>query len=155
MKEQGNPRYSIENRIILAFDRSPNSEARLFKANKELLINALIAIANDPYRFTYWLEEFEHWVAIKVFSQEDYEIPEGCQDYYEHSVGLGYREPDKGEFSKAIILEVAPLCDYKIKPWRVNPKAIGIDGELKIDLAKLRIPKYIKQLNLFSEVKAK
>jgi hypothetical protein len=148
MEEQGNPRYSIENRIFLVFDRSPTSHVKFFEANRHLLLDALISISRNPYECTYWLEEFQCWTAIKVFSPAEYQIPNGLEKYQEHPIGLGLRETDKAEFEKALVLEVAPLCNFKIKPWKINPKAIGIDGELKIDSNKLRTPKSIKQLEI-------
>ncbi|GAI85708.1 unnamed protein product, partial [marine sediment metagenome] len=56
--EQGKPRYSIENRIIIAFDRSLNSSVEFFQTNRSILLEALLNIAYNPYVFTYLLREY-------------------------------------------------------------------------------------------------
>lgn len=135
LEMQGNPRHSIENRLILAFDRSVNSSVEFYKLNESIIIEALIQIALDPYQFTYWLYEFDCWGSIFVFPEGEYLKIEG---YYEHPKGLGLREPDKAQYERELIKKASIRCDYRIKPNRQNPFAIGIDGELKIDVKQIK-----------------
>lgn len=131
---QGNPRHSIENRIIVLFDRSPNSGVEFFKSNEAVIIKGLIEIAKNPCDFAYWIHKYECWVALYLIASGKY-IPN--PDYYEHPIALGFREPEKAEFEKELIVKVSPLCNFAIRPNR-QYKEIGKDGELKIDVEKLR-----------------
>lgn len=149
MNGQENPRHSIENRIIVAFDKSPNSSIEFLRDNQGVIVKRLTKLAYNPYPFTHWLNDYECWGSIVLIKDGEYKPR---TEYYEHSVGLGMREPEKAEFEHQIILEVAEKSGYLIRPNRLNPKAIGIDGELKIDITKLTgIDNEVeeKQLTLF------
>ena len=134
LDEQGNPRHSIENRIIIAFDKSANSSMTFLRKNEAAIIKALLKVAFNPYLYTYWLNEYECWGSIILIKEGEYHP---STEYYEHPIGLGMREPGKAEFERHIILEVAEKSGYRIRPNR-NPKEIGVDGELKIDVTKLQ-----------------
>lgn len=103
-------------------------------------MNALVEIANDPYRYTHWLEKAQIWTAIKVITQDDYELPNNLATYYEHPIDLGMREPLKAAFERKLIFDVSRLCGFRIKPNRFDPYAHGHDGDLKIDTERLRRP---------------
>lgn len=150
---QGNPRHSIENRIIIAFDKSPSSSIEFFKSNKDLIINALVTIAKSPYKYTYWLESHRCWGSIYLFQEGEYQY---ISEYHEHPIGLGLREPEKAEIANRIIREASVKSDFKIRPNR-NYKEIGKDAELKFDVSKLiRISKSEeKQLSFFKEINAR
>lgn len=139
-ERQGNPRHSIENRIIIAFDRSPNSSVSFLRKNEGVIIESLLEVALNPYPFTYWLTEYECWGSIILIKEGEYVA---TPEYYEHPIGLGLREPEKAELERQIVLKVSPKSNYRIRPNR-NPKTIGVDGELKININKLPIIQKLK-----------
>lgn len=138
MEEQGNARHSIENRIILVFDKSPTSCVEFFKLNRQLLIDALINIAHNPTKYIYWLPKFECWVAIKLLQSSEYQLPNSLASYYEHPIDLGMQERLKAGFERQLILDVSRLCNFKIRPDIFDPFIRGKDGELKIDSEQLK-----------------
>ena len=111
MDNQGNPRHSIENRIIIAFDNSPSSDIEFLKKNEAVIINSLLKVAHKPYDYTYWLNEYDCWGSIYLIQEGEYRP---STEYYEHSIGLGMREPEKAEFERQIILKVGAKSGYLI-----------------------------------------
>jgi len=132
ISEQGRPRYSVENRIISAFDRSLNSSLEFLQLNRNILLEALLNIAYNPYVFTYLLSEYHYWFGITLITNYHH-IPE----YYEHCIGSGMREPEKAKFENELIREVALKSDGRIK-YNANPKERGHDGDLLIDRGKIK-----------------
>jgi hypothetical protein len=144
MEEQGNARHSIENRVILVFDKSPTSRVEFFELNRQLLIEALISIAHNPTEYTYWLPKFECWIAIKLFQKDEYQLSDDLADYYQHPIDLGMRERLKAAFERKLVLDVSRLCDFKIRPNIYDPFVRGKDGELKIDSEKLKMGRVLQ-----------
>lgn len=136
-EKQGNPRYSIENRIFIAFDNSPTSHVKFFKKNKKVIVKALLKVALDPYSYTYWLSHYNCWASLVLIKEGEYEPYEPQGKYHEHPIGLGMREREKAEFEHQVILEVSEKSGYRIRPNRLNPRKIGDDAELKIDTLKI------------------
>lgn len=133
MNGQANPRHSIESRVTIAFDKSPNSSPEFVRLNKPIIVDALVEISRSPYEYSFWLASYRCWGSIYIFQFGEYQY---LPDYYEHPIGGGLREPEKAEISKEIIEEAAIKSGFRIRPNR-NFKEIGKDGELKIDLSKL------------------
>jgi len=131
MNEQGRPRYSVENRIIISFDRSISSDIKFLRLNRDKLIEVLLNIAYNPYSFTYWLSEYRCWVAFALI--QNYRRSD---EYHEHPLGSGLREPDKAEFANELIKEIEAKSGGIIKA-NPNPKEHGRDGSIPIDREKL------------------
>lgn len=132
IKEQGKPRYSIENRIIMAFDRSLDSRVEFLRDNRNILLEMLLNIAYNPYAWTYWLNEYHSWFSITLV--EKYHR---SGEYYEHSIGPGMREPRKAKFETELVREAALKSDGLIK-FNPNGEEHGHDGDLRIDRAKIK-----------------
>ncbi|GAH63220.1 unnamed protein product, partial [marine sediment metagenome] len=130
--EQGRPRYSVENRIITAFDGSLNSSMDFLQLNRNILLEALLNIAYNPYVFTYLLSEYHCWFGITLIT--NYHRIWG---YYEHPIGSGMREPGKAKFEDELLREAATKSDGLIR-FNPNPKERGHDGDFRIDRAKIK-----------------
>jgi len=130
--EQGKPRYSVENRIIIAFDRSADSSVEFLQLNKGILLEVLLNVAYNPYAFTYLLNAYHYWFSIPLVT--NYHRSRG---YYEHPIGPGLREPEKAKFETELVREAALKSDGLIK-FNPNPKEHGHDGDLRINRAKIK-----------------
>lgn len=130
--EQGKPRYSIENRIIIAFDRSLDSSVAFLELNRNILLEVLLNMAYNPYVFTYWLNGHNCWFGITLVSH--YHHGGG---YYEHPIGSGMREPGKAKFESELVREAEVKSEGLIRA-NPNPKERGRDGDLYIDKDKIK-----------------
>lgn len=130
--EQGKPRYSVENRIIIAFDRSLASSTKFLQLNKGILLEVLLNIAYNPYVFTYLISDYHCWFSIPLLT--NYHRSRG---YYEHPIGRGLREPEKAKFEAELVREAALKSDGLIK-FNPNLKEHGHDGDLLIDKGKIK-----------------
>lgn len=136
MARQGEPRASIENRIIILFDNSPNSSTRFLQNNRSLIVRALCNIAWRPYAFTRWVDKPNAWISLVLLKQGNYHIE---TRYYEHSIGIGLREPDKAQFEFELLEEMTNITGGLIKH---NPtqKEHGYDGDLLLDVTQIYNP---------------
>jgi len=132
IEEQGKPRYSVENRITIAFDRSLDSRVQFFQLNKGILLEVLLNIAHNPYVFTYLLSDYHCWFSITLVRN----YHRGSK-YHEHPIGSGLREPEKAQFENELVREAALKSDGLIK-FNPNPKEHGHDGDIRIDRAKIK-----------------
>lgn len=130
IEEQGKPRYSVENRIIIAFDRSIDSSVQFLRANKEILLEALLNIAYNPYVFTYRLDR--NWLSAVLIRNYRH-----GQKYQHHSIGAGMREPEKAEFENELLQVAAQKSDGLIR-YNPDTKEHGHDGDLRINEAKIK-----------------
>lgn len=147
LDEQGLPRYSIEPRIVIVFDKSKTSDMPFLVLNKKIIINALLKIAYNPYKYSHWLDKYGCWGSLFIIPEGQYEKG---KDYYEHPLGIGIRETDRAQFSRQVLMEVCHQGGGRIK-LNPNYKEHGKDGELMIDLERLKNNGKIqpKQLELF------
>ena len=129
--EQGAPRYSVENRITIAFDRSLTSSAEFLRLNKDKCLEVLLSIAHNPYSFICWLQGYHCWGALALVGN----YRRGSK-YYEHPLGYGLREPEKAEFENELIKEVEAKSGGIIKA-NPDPKKHGNDGSIRIDKEKI------------------
>lgn len=130
--EQGKPRYSVENRVIIAFDKSLDSSVEFLQGNRSLLLEVLLNIAYNPYAFTYRLKEYHSWFAITLVRQY-----RRSADYHEHPIGPGMREPGKAVFETELLREASLRSGGRL---RANPETEehGHDGDLRIDRSKVK-----------------
>ena len=134
LEGQGRPRASVENRVIICFDWSKSSDMAFLEANRDLIIHTLLEIADNPYKFTYWLERYHCWCALALIRRGQYSEA-GQGQYYEHPIGDGLREPGKAQFETEVLTKVAGIT----KNVRLNPMlgVHGNDGQIRIDRSKL------------------
>lgn len=133
--EQGKPRFSIENRMIIAFDQSRDSSVSFLRLNQSILVEALLSVAYKPYHFTHWLEEYGCWVSIVLITKYRYQQGK----YYEHPIGAGMRESEKAEFETRLLQEATVKSGGLIK-YNPDTKQHGYDGDLYLDRQKLTDP---------------
>lgn len=136
MQFQGQPRASVENRIIIIFDNSPTSDIDFMRSNRQLLIKGLLNIAWNPYSFLRGLDPLDIWIGLVLIPETDYcRLPK----YYEHPIGLGLREGGKAVFEFSLLQEIEKLSGSLIK-YNRNSKEHGYDGDLLVDREKITIP---------------
>jgi hypothetical protein len=141
LNRQGRPRYSIENRLTVLFDRSITSHVDFFKINETVLINKILEMLDDPV---------PHWHRLRhidLVTNEVYTplccvivIPPG--EYLnwhvvsEHSIGQGLREIQKAEFANKLIKRLSVLSD-RIAAYP-NVRAHGKDGYIRFTKEELK-----------------
>ena len=133
VENQGQPRASIENRIIICFN-SVSSDVNFLKDNQDLIILTLLELVENPYKFGCWLTKYQCWSIVALLKQGTYyDTTQGL--YYEHPIGLGLREPGKAAFENWLIRRVARMTN-RLQP---NPdiRTHGNDGRLRIDREQL------------------
>lgn len=125
LEKQGEYRYSIENRVIIIFDRSENSSVKFLKVHESLLVERLVEFFRNPLNYIHLFDDIKCWQAIIMIHPSEYESQDA---YYEHSLGEGLREPGKAEYENYLLKAVAEKVDNLI----VNPnnKEHGLDGWL-------------------------
>jgi hypothetical protein len=133
---QGSHRSSIENRIIILFDKSQSSSLAFFQKNRSLIMIALYNIARNPYAFTHWIDYPNTWCSLVLIEQGSYQLE---QHYYEHPLGPGLREPDKAQFEFNILKEISRGSGGLIK-YNPDPKVHGYDGDILLDANKICNP---------------
>lgn len=128
MAEQGEPRASIENRIVILFDRSTSSSIYFLQKNRALILQALSNIVWRPYAFTHWIKP-KVWCSLILVGEGQYNQE---SKYYEHPIGIGLREPQKANFEFNLVQEMARISGGLLK---CNPEQEehGHDGDLLLD----------------------
>lgn len=130
IEEQGKPRYSVENRIIIALDGSIDSGVQFLRLNRDILLEALLNIAYNPYLFTFQLGG--NWFSIALVRNYH-----RGHKYHHHPIGTGMREPQKADFEDKLVQVAAQKSDGLIR-YNPNIKEHGCDGYLRIDRAKIK-----------------
>jgi hypothetical protein len=126
MQNQGEFRYSLENRLFILFDRSSTSSVDFLKRNEVIILREIMTMLQNPK---------EYWFNLKIGEQNIFTcvilIPETKYikifEQTEHSLGEGLREKEKAEFAHKILTHITWVSDGKIEPCE-NPKEHGIDG---------------------------
>ena len=136
MAKQGKPRSSVENRIIVLFDKSQSSSTHFLQTNRSLIVRALSNVAWRPYAFTHWVDKPNAWVSLVLIEQGNYHME---TQYYEHSIGLGVREPDKAQFEFELLEEMTEITGGLIKHNPIRTEH-GYDGDLLVDVAEICNP---------------
>lgn len=124
LDEQGNARYSIENRITIIFDGSPTSSVPFLEVNRQVLWRKFIQLIFNPEDYWHWVAQHHCWHAIILIGKKEYTY---VKENYSHAIGDGLREPEKAVFATSFLTEVAQDSEGLLE---VNPdeKEHGLDG---------------------------
>ncbi len=129
LEGQGKERYSIENRIMVLFDGANTSKTSFFKKHESLICERLLAYINDPYPQTVWLTSYNCWQGVILIPPTEFTNED---EYYEHSIGKGLREPLKAEFHQEVLHKVEEMSGGLMKA-NPNYKEHGKDGWVDIN----------------------
>ena len=133
IEQQGSSRINIDNRIIIAFDKSTNSSVTFFNQNRSVITTKILQMLKDPEQFWHQFEidGKKILVCLILIKENEYqtlnEIPS------EHPIGDGIREPDKAEWSHEFLHHMAWISDGLITP-NENPYEKGVDGYITLPL---------------------
>lgn len=129
-EQQGNPRFSIENRIIIAFDKSTTSSTFFLRCNEGIMLIKVMDMIRNPEK--YWYKIYvngKEILACVILIKENEYIK--MSEIYEHPIGDGLREERKAVFAHRFLKHISWLTEGRIEPYS-NPKEHGIDGYIDL-----------------------
>ena len=126
IQQQGTARFHLDNRIIIAFDKSTTSSLAFIERNERIILEKLIQMLKEPEKYWYRIlvgTEKLFVCVLLIKEGEYYKLSEN----YEHTIKDGLVEEDKAQFAHKFLQHAEWVSDGLIKPHS-NPKEKGIDG---------------------------
>jgi len=127
MVQQGSARAHIDNRIIIAFDKSTTSSVNFLNHNRAIMVHKFLQMLNDLEHYWHKIEIDGRKVLVCLILIREGEYHKVDEPPHEQQIGDGLREPDKAQWSHEFLQHISWISDGLVKPHD-NPFERGIDG---------------------------
>ena len=126
LDKQGSYRTSIENRLYIIFDKSPNAKVRLLQLNEEKMKKKLYDVCSNPQKHWFYIEYYRVWACIIWFKRGEYKQSIIDYNLEYHPLGNGLREREKSDFEHDFLIKAAVIINNLTV--NANKKEYGVNG---------------------------